>query len=128
MPVTYTVDPALRLVRTRAEGVLTESETSELYENIRNDPAFEPGFSQLCDLTVVQEIQTSAPYLRDLARQSIFSSGARRAFVTSQLFHYGLARMLQNFCEMEGTEIAVFKSMAEAEQWLGLTSRDKETA
>ena len=128
MPVTYSVDPVLRLVRTRAEGVLTELETSELYQRIRKDPAFEPGFSQLCDLTVVDEIQTSAPYLRELARQSIFSKGARRAFVTSQLFHYGLARMLQSFCEIEGTEVAVFKTMAEAEDWLGLTSRGKETA
>lgn len=128
MPVTYSVDPVLRLVRTRAEGVLTESETSDLYQRIKADPAFDPGFSQLCDLTVVDEIQTSAPYLRELARQSIFSRGSRRAFVTSQLFHYGLARMLQSFCEIEGTEVAVFKTMAEAERWLGLTSRGEETA
>jgi hypothetical protein len=128
MPITYSVDPVLRLVRTRAEGILTEAETSELYQKIKKDPAFDSGFSQLCDLTEAEEIQTSAAYLRELARQSIFAKGARRAFVTSQLFHYGLARMLQTFCEMEGTEIAVFKSMAEAEQWLGLTSRGKETA
>ena len=128
MPTSYTVDPVLRMVFTRAEGILTEFETTDLYRRIRQDPDFDPGFSQLCDLTVVEEIQTSAPYLRELARQSIFSSGARRAFVTSQLFHYGLARMLQSFCEIEGTEVAVFKTMAEAEEWLGLTSRGKETA
>ena len=128
MPVTYTIDPVLRLVRTRAEGVLTEPETSELYRRIKADPAFQPTFSQLCDLTVVDEIQTSATYLRELARQTIFAPGARRAFVTSQLFHYGLARMLQSFCELEGSEIGVFKSMAEAEQWLGLAPTRSESA
>jgi hypothetical protein len=128
MPVTYTVDPVLRIVRTRAEGVLTEPETTDLYRRIREDPAFHPTFSQLCDLTVVDEIQTSAPFLRELARQSIFAPGARRAFVTSQLFHYGLARMLQSFCELEGSEIGVFKSLAEAEQWLGLAPTRSESA
>jgi hypothetical protein len=128
MPITYTVDPVLRMVFTRAEGILTETETSDVYRRIKEDPAFDPGFSQLCDLTVAEEIQTSAPYLRELARQSIFAKGARRAFVTSQLFHYGLARMLQSFCEIEGTEIGVFKSKEEAEAWLGLFTPGKETA
>jgi hypothetical protein len=128
MPANYTIDPVRRMVFTRAEGILTEPETSDLYRKIRQDPAFDPGFSQLCDLTVVEEIQTSAPYLRELATQSIFSRGARRAFVTSQVFHYGLARMLQSFCEIEGTEIGVFKTMTEAEAWLGLPARGKETA
>lgn len=128
MPVSYSVNPVLRMVFTRAEGILTEPETTDLYRKIKADPAFDPGFSQLCDLTVVEEIQTSAPFLRELARQSIFAHGARRAFVTSQLFHFGLARMLQSFCELEGTEIGVFKSMAEAEEWLGLSTRGKETA
>ena len=122
MPAKHEVFPDLRLVRTRVDGVLTERETREHYERIQRDPAFDPTFRQLCDLTGVKELQASAEFLRELARMAVFARGTRRAFVAPAPLHFGLVRMFQAYCELDGTEIEVFRSLEEAERWLGLKS------
>jgi hypothetical protein len=58
--------------------------------------------------------------IRDLAESSIFAAGTKRAFIASQDAHYGLARMLQAYCRIENTQIGVFRTLAEAEEWLEL--------
>jgi len=100
--------------------VLTDNESVEHYQGMADDPAFRPTFRQVCDLRDVVEIDVSAAAIRDLAQSSIFAAGVQRAFVAPQDALYGLARMLQAFVELEGTEIGVFRSMAEAEEWLRL--------
>lgn len=122
MPTDYTIHPEQRLVRSSARNVLTEAESAEHYERMSADPDFQPEFSQLCDLTEVTTLEASTPFLQQLARTSVFAPGTRRAFVASARFHFGLARMLQAFCEFEGTEVGVFHTVAEAEAWLGVTS------
>jgi len=120
MPASYQLDPALRLVRSRAWGVLTDAESQAHYVGLAGDPAFDPTFHQLCDLRDVIEIDMSAGAIRRLAKASTFAPGVRRAFVAADDTHFGLSRMLQAFCEFEGTEIGVFRTVSEAAQWLGL--------
>ena len=85
------------------------------------DPAFAPSLRQICDLREVAAIEITTDILRELAESSVFLPGTKRAFVAPQDAHFGLARMLQTFCEFEGTIIGVFRSMGEAERWLGLS-------
>lgn len=120
MPADFRIEREHRLVRTRAWGVLTDAETRAHYVDIARNPAFEKGFSLLCDLRGVTHIEAASHTLRDLARFSTFARGTRRAFVVSQDEHFGLARMLQAFCELEGAEVGVFRSLPEAHAWLGL--------
>lgn len=123
MPTAYDIDAAAQVVRSSAEGRLTEQESWDHYARMKADPAFSPTFRQLCDLRQVTEIEASAPFLRTLAKRSVFAPGVRRAFVAAKDYYYGLARMLQVFAEAEGTEVGVFRTMEEAEDWLGLPPR-----
>jgi hypothetical protein len=120
LPTEYALEPAQRLVRSRAWGILTDAESLEHYRRIAADPAFQPSFRQLCDLRGVTQIEAASKTLRDLASSSIFAPDARRAFVAQTDEHFGLARMLQAFCESEGAEVGVFRTLAEAEAWLQL--------
>jgi hypothetical protein len=120
MPAEYSIHPELRLVRSRAWGYLTDAESRAHYTHIANDPHFLPSFRQLCDLREVVQIQAATGTLRDLALKSIFAPGTRRAFIAPEDEHFGLARMLQTFCELEGTEVGVFRTMEEATTWLEL--------
>lgn len=120
MPADFRIERDNRLVITRAWGVLTDAETRAHYNAIARDPRFDRDFSLLCDLRDVTHIEASRHTLRDLARFSTFAEGTRRAFVVSQDEHFGLARMLQAYCELEGAEVSVFRSITAAHHWLGL--------
>lgn len=118
MPVSYQLEPARRLVRSRAWGVLTDSEIEAHYTRLAQDTGFDPSFRQLCDMTEVTRIDATAEMLRRLAQRAIFSPGTQRAFVAVQDAHYGLTRMFQVFCELEGTRVEIFRDTADADAWL----------
>lgn len=118
MPVSYQLESARRLVRSRAWGVLTDAEIEAHYARLVQDPGFEPNFRQLCDMTEVTRIDATAEMLRRLAQRAIFSPGTQRAFVAVQDAHYGLTRMFQVFCELEGTRVEIFREIADADAWL----------
>lgn len=120
MPTEYHFDLDNRLVVSRAWGVLTDDESAAHYHTMSHDAAFDSSFRQLCDLRAVTQLRATPEGLRALACSSYFSPGTKRAFIASADAHFGLARMLQVFCEFEGTEVGVFRNEEEARAWLGL--------
>jgi hypothetical protein len=118
MPVSYRLDPSRHLVVSRAWGILTDDEIESHYKRLVADPGFQQTFRQLCDMTEVTRIDATSDMLRRLAQQSIFAPGTQRAFVAAQDAHYGLTRMFQVFCELEGTRVEIFRDTASAEAWL----------
>ena len=120
MPTDYRLDATRAVVLRRAWGALTDAESTDLYRKLQADPAFDASFCQLCDLRELTEIEATAPSLRALARIKVFDPSAKRAFVAPDDLHFGLARMLQVFAEQEGSEVGVFRTMREAEEWLGI--------
>lgn len=119
MPAEYEINAERRLVITHASGILSDFDVLDYYRRLKADPRFDAAFNQLCDLRPVTRIATAPETLRELARNKIFSPTARRAFITQSGADFGLARMFQAFCEIEGTSIGVFKDSREAEAWLG---------
>lgn len=124
MPLDYEIVPDLALVRSRGWAILTDAETKAHYARIARDPAFQPAFSLLCDIRRVDKIEGARHTLRDLARCSTFARGTRRAFVVREDEQFGVARMLQAFCELEGAEVGVYRSLDEAYAMLGLPMPD----
>lgn len=119
MPTDYEIDLERHLVVSFAHGVLTEAESEDLYARLRRDPAFEPGLHQICDLSGVSDLHASKDFIQRLALTSPFDPSSRRAFVAPSDLHYGLARMLEAYIELEGGDAGVFRSRSEAESWLG---------
>lgn len=118
MPSEYWMDSAQHLVRSRAWGTLTMADSMAHYGRIARDGRFDPTFRQLCDLRGVEVFDLSRAELREMAKHSIFSPGTRRAFVAHEDEHFGLARMFETFCELEGCVVGVFRTIEEAERWL----------
>lgn len=121
MPISYRVEPAIRLIRSKASGVLTEGDSHTHYTQMSADPEFQPTYRQLCDLQDVTDIQLSTAFLQALALSPLFSKDSRRAFVAPTDLYFGLARMVQAFSELEGREAGVFRTVEEAETWLGIS-------
>ncbi|MBP7777096.1 MAG: hypothetical protein KA371_08215 [Acidobacteria bacterium] len=120
MPTAYRIDTEAEIVWSRAWGVLAQGDTAAHYRRLSADPAFRPTFRHLVDLRSVVRMDLSPSAIRDVAKAGLFAPGARRAFLAPKDIHYGLSRMLQAFVEIEGSEIGVFRTAAEAAAWLGI--------
>ena len=122
MPWSYEIDPDHRLVRSRAWGVLTYDEITALRLRYTRDPAFQPDFSQLFDLREVTSISATLDQLQESASHAAFGPGTRRAFVATNPVPYAFSRMYEAYREFNGgqEQIEVFRSIEDAEKWLGL--------
>ena len=121
MPATYRIDSSLRMVFSRAEGVVTEAEILDHRRRLGEDQDFHPGFSQLVDLREVTKAALSHADMRVIAsRTNLFNEESRRAMVAQNDAVFGLARMYQMLREEGPEEIMVFRQMPAARRWLGL--------
>lgn len=121
LPGGYVIDTARRLVLSYATGELSAEDVANHQQALANDPDFDPSFSQLSDFTQVTKFAIDAAQVISRAAENPFGPGARRAFVAPTAVGYGFSRMFQMLTDLDGPELAVFKTLAEAKAWLGLT-------
>ena len=121
MPATYEIDANKRLVISRLWGGVTEDEVHDHNQRLRTDPKFDPSYKQLVDLTGITEILVGTKMINQTAADQFFAPGTRRAFAASSDATFGLARMFALRAEGGGQTIEVFRDLAKAEAWLGLT-------
>lgn len=115
----YTILSDARFVYSRAWGILTDEELLEHADALRNDPRFDPSFSQLADSREMTDLAVSPQGVRTLATRNPFGKGAKRALVAPSLVAFGMARMFELVSHRSEDDIKVVKSMAEAKAWLG---------
>ena len=121
MPVTYRIDKALHLVYVKWEGTVPIEEARAHADRLRVDPDFKPDMAQISDARGVKMDETSGPdALRDLALESPFRSGSRRAILVDEDVVFGISRMYEAFAQDVGAEIKVFRDLDAARTWLGL--------
>ena len=120
MPTSHEIDPELRLVTSRLWGPVTEDEVHEHNLKLRTDPAFDPGYRQIADMTGITEILVGTSTINETAIDQFFNPGTRRAFVASNEAVFGMARMFALQAEGLGQTIEVFRDLRRAEEWLGL--------
>jgi len=120
MPCGYVIDRERRVVLSTAWDVLTAAEALDHQNRLRNDPNFNPDFSQLGDGTRVTKVEATPRDVQMLADRTIFSPGSRRAFVTKRTAHFGVLRMFQVYRELAGIgeQIKVFHDTESALKWL----------
>lgn len=114
----YEVVAEEQLVTVKFGARVSIREIAAYAEALRADPRFEPGFSELIDLTEVEEFQIDAEEAMALAdRIDPFSIRARRAFVVRTEAQFHIARMHQL---LRGTErnIGIFAFEEEARLWV----------
>jgi hypothetical protein len=119
VPYAYDIHTDRHRVHTRRWGIVTEAELLEMYDQLRQDPRFDPEYDQLADLIGVETVDIGGGTLRRLARMQVFGGRSRRAFVADRDVNYGLLRMFQAHSELNGQQIRVFRDLDRAEHWLG---------
>jgi len=120
VPATYVIDPNRQLVTTRLWGVVTEEEVRAHNRKLRTDPAFDPSYRQLADMTAITESRVGTSLINETSADQFFNPGTRRAFVASTDANFGMARKFALQAEAGGQTIEVFRDLRKAEEWLGL--------
>ena len=121
MPTEYKIDKSLRMVFSKAYGDLTNQDVNSHQNRLRDDPDFDPSFSQLVDCTdVTKADDLSSDGIYELARRNPFGAGSHRAFVAPKKLLYGLFRMFQILTDDYPDELIVFKELTEARKYLKL--------
>ena len=118
MPAAFLIDHDERIIRSRAWGLLIDSDLFETQRRIREDPRFEPTYCQLFDFTAVEQLSLTGEGLRKLAQNSPFSRDARRAIVVGTEGAYGMARMYALLSDRNPEHFRIFRDTASAVKWL----------
>lgn len=121
MPVTYQIDAATAIIRTKCSGDVTLDEVIGHFHELERDPHRGDRLDVMLDLSE----QTSIPQSGDLRvvtreigniRASVQFGACAIVACTDVLF--GMIRMFQVFTEDLFREVCVFRSVPEAEEWL----------
>ena len=120
MPAAYLIDVERQLVISRAWGAVTNDDVREHNRALRADPLFDPGYRQLVDMTGITEDLVDITTKREVSQNQVFAPGVQRAWIASEDYTYGMARMYSVAAESRGQTIGVFRARSDAEEWLGL--------
>jgi hypothetical protein len=123
MSVSYKIDRNKRLVVSRASGVFSARDVVAFSQCVTSDPAFDPAFGLLADLTSVKKVDILPEEARILAAMTPFLPEARRAFVVAA--NQPDLKLLELFALFEATRrffgdksVQLFTSHAAAVRWL----------
>jgi hypothetical protein len=116
----YRIDRALRVVRSRGWGTLSTDDLQDYTSRLLADPAFDPDYRSLADLSEVTRVEIDQVALSHAAWMPSFTPGTRRAVIAPTDLVYGLARMFATHSERFGQVVHVFRHRSDAEAWLGL--------
>jgi hypothetical protein len=121
MPVTYEIDAANKLIRTRCTGDVTLREVIGHFRQLEADPECPPYVDVLLDVTEEVTIPTSD----ELRNVALAIAGIRRrvqfgfcAIVASANALFGMMRMFEVFTEKYFRETRACRTLEEAEAWL----------
>jgi hypothetical protein len=115
----FVVDPGRRLVSIKFGRTVTFADIERYARRLRLNPSFQPEYSEIVDLTEVEELDLQADEFLKLADKiDPFSPVAKRAFVVRTLVQSHAARMHKVLRTQRNIEI--FRSIEEAERWVAL--------
>ena len=127
MPFASRFDCHVRVVFSRAEGLLTYEDLMAERPRILGHPSYEPDFKQLIDLRAVGGIAISTDEVRELARSDPFAAGSLRAVVVPTDHSFGLARVYE-LSHASSDYVRAFRCMEDARRWLGLDPEHEPVA
>jgi hypothetical protein len=120
MPARFHVDAERRLVTVKFDRHVGVPEVLEYLEQLKADPAFDPEFAELVDLTQVVNTEVDFQAAMTIARdKDPFSRKAMRAFVAPTTETLESVRRYDMARGNDGS-ISVFRTVEEARRWLGL--------
>jgi hypothetical protein len=119
MPLTFEVDKAHRILRSRGTGVLTMADLLGYFADSRADPDYDPAMHRMMDLREVTQLPSSDDIraLATFARSRAPVDTARMAIIASSDLAFGVSMMFKAFVGY-GERLIVVRDEAEAMEWL----------
>ena len=118
MPVSHLIDHDKMIILVTIEGVVSDEDIIEHQRKTRNDPALDPSFGQLADLSNIRKLEITAQGVQKFTSMEFSTEWSRRAFVAPNDVSFGFARMFQMMRDSDQEQTEVFRSMEGAHQWL----------
>jgi hypothetical protein len=116
--VEYVIDPGSKLVSVKFGKKLAFDDIGRYAKLLQSNPQFRPGYSEIVDLTEVEELDLDADKFLKLAdKVDPFSPEAKRAFVVRTSLQSHAASMHKILRPQRNIE--VFQTVEEAERWIG---------
>ncbi len=113
----YEIDVGRRVISVKFRKSVTVREIEKYAASLRADPLFDPDFSEIVDMSDVEELDLSADEFFRLAdKVDPFSTGAKRAFVVRDSVQSHAARMHKILRTQPN--FSIFHSAVEAKRWL----------
>ncbi len=114
----YDLSSKERMVFVKFGRLLSAGDVEDYVQGLLADPLFRPDFSEIVDLSEVEELDLSSDRALALADQvDPFASQAKRVFVAQSKVQIHAARLHQ-VLRNDDENIRIFSSLAEARQWL----------
>lgn len=120
MATSYRIDKENGVVYSSASGIATDEEFLSHQRLLSRDPDFRPDYRQLLDGRGITELRVTPEGIRALIAGNPWGKGARRALVAADDTAFGMARMYELGRPDPVDEFRVFRSIADAREWLGL--------
>ena len=120
MTVSYTVEPAEKLVYITFPRKTDLAEILEIMRQLASDDRLGEGFGILADAQTIDYFPSAKEVrlIAELASQLALASRYPTAMVVSQLVHYGLGNMLALITGMQGALVQPFYEVEAAKGWL----------
>jgi hypothetical protein len=119
MPAFYKIDKERKLVLTTGSGFVTKEEVLTLQDQMRNDPEFDPSFSQVADFAQLTDTDIGMADLRTFAQRDVFSIHSRRAIIVTGDIAFGFAKIFELYRQLSGASgIRVLRNPDEAFEWI----------
>src|SRR6266404_7867665 len=118
MPLEVTIDSTRRVIMMRGSGVLTDADLASAHHQCETNPALDPSFARICDLSGITEVQVSDEGLDAWAANPISNPPVRHAIVCDR--PPVLKRVLDyvRLSRKQFREISVFPSYEQAADWM----------
>lgn len=112
------IDAPQALVHMYARDVFTNADLRDHYHALVVDARFQPTYAHLTNLGGVTDCVVESCVIAEVASWQVSNAGIRRAIVAPSDLAFGLSRMFSIHAEQVGQNVVVFRTEAEAIDWL----------
>ena len=118
MPLEVIIDKDHRVIKLRGSGILTDADLLRAHDQVEGDPAADPSFGRLCDLSEVSDVNISDRSLDAWAADPISNPPVRHAIICNA--PPIMKRVLDyiRLSRKQFREISIFPDSNKAFDWL----------
>lgn len=121
MAATFRIDSGQGVIFSRLEGEITLATLRDYTQSLHADPDYRAGLVQLVEVhSIRMRVNFNEMYAYVRGASGLVPI-QRTAIVADDAQAFGMARMFEQLSQESATEVEVFRDLASARAWLGLT-------